>query len=1322
MNVRRRAALPVALLLLLGVAPQFASGSQPVPVDGEVARLAAELYPALAEGPGFDGVDIPVEEFRQPADDAQQLVKGPGGQSVPVRIAPAETGGSLETSDGFTVLRGTDGTWRYAVKAADGRSLTASAAVVGRDSVPAGLQPGAGRRSPDQVSPQEVAQARGHAEMLRQMQIASAAANGTASVAEPRVFRFPVLMLATWWDSAAGQTGPQFQDGSNTPEHFKGLLDGFGGNPTGTLTEFYFEDSFGTFLVQVDVFGPFTSYRSQAEDECYYGGIAVGDDNRTDLDLLDDVLGIGGGGALGMAVESLPQADPTVDFGDYDNDGDGVVDFVGIVHSGADMAVTGDPCNTWSHAIQATLANGIVEGAAGLTPGTLGGGLPTSDGVFVDRLFTMPEFDEPGKLLPIGVATHEMAHALGEPDYYNTTYTSAGTGDHDIMSGGSYGGNPTGSNPTGFNPASRVFQGWTTPTVVNSDLRGYVLQPRRIRPKDYDPSRPNPSLLLVPVTEIAVGETDAVGHEWTENDVYGLAKNPKTGKFVIEGYYLENINRTATAPTSIHPEMTRQPYFDRSFFNSGIMAWHFDYYLRSNVLFQSNNAQTDANRPQMDPMEFDFNDNTQELQLNKGRGNAEDLIASAATGITSGTRLLPPDADTAVFDGPPSESIALSGVVPPTQTADSPFTVEANPNNRSMTVRVQGTGDCTLQLLRDGKELSAPVDGGFVGAEELIVVNDPQPGEYIARVGDFAGCLQYEGSVTFANSGGVLETKGAADTWSNWSKKPTGWAFTNIGPKAANGLDHAADGGDGSGAISLDVVNLGASESDTSPGFVTGGVSGRGTQGANAGRPSAMTVPVFNNGGKAVSSATVVVRDGSASGPVVAQGTVTGLGAYTRKAFPFTWTPREEGAHTLVTTVTSSGNALTSNDVQATELWVGSASPRVLVVDDDGALDQDVAVAGSLSALGVPYTVVTEHPDAATLKKFQAVVWEAGGDRAVGQLDDGDVEALTSYLNGGGKLLLTSNRAVSALATPPGRTNPGASEDGAAFALNFLGAASGGVEPMTVDTALTGKGLMAGAQRLTVCPGRCTLDPMTPSDQAFGAAQALFTSPANDEGETYGVAVTGDAAHKGFKTVTLGYNLSQHATADAATDVLRRSLAFFGVATAKPAVRTAQPVVYHSAVRQSVSGKPVDVRAVVLGGSGDQPVTLFYRRHAKGGYVAQQLRKGTAPGSFAGTIPGGAVTPDGVDYYLKAGTATTYDPPAARDRSVVHAIAVAIPEIADPLAVQPQNAAPAPGAAAPGGSPATGRLPATGASGLLALVAVGLLGAALLGRRLTRAV
>ena len=1316
-----------ALAAVFAVAPlPFAVGS-PDPVAAqrsEVRALAEQLSAGYRTGPGLDGVAVPVAEFRQVEADAQQLVKGAGGQSVPVRIAPAATGGSLETLDGLTVLRGDDSTWRYAVRAADG-AVVPSAAVVDRDAPPAGLTPGVGRREPDQVSPQQAAQAQGHAELLRQAQIASLTAQqASASVGEPRVFNFPVLLLSTWWDSAAGQTGPQFQEGSNTPEHFTKILDGFGGNPTGTLTEFYFEDSFGTFLVKVDVLGPYVSYRSQAEDECYYGGISPGDDERTDLDLLDDTIGVGGGGALGMALEATPQADPEVDFTKYDNDGNGVVDFVGIVHSGADMAVTGDPCNTWSHAIQATLANAIVEGAAGLEPGTLGNrGIPTSDGVFLDRLFTMPEFDEPGSQLAIGVAAHEMAHALGEPDYYNTAYTSAGTGNFDIMAGGSYGGNPSGSNPIGFNPASRVFQGWITPTVVTDDLRQVSLQPRHVRPAGFDPREPSPSLLLVPVQEYAVGEQDSTGHVWTDNDVYGLAQNPRTEKYVVEGYYIENASRTASR-ASIDPGMTRSPYFDRAVEGSGLLVWHFDYWLRSNVYFGSNNAQTDANRPQLDLMEFDFNDNTQELQLNKGRGNADDALFSAATGITSGTRLLPPGSPAAV-EGAPSEPVALSGLVPPTQTADSPFTVPDNPADRSMTVAVTGTGDCTLQLLKDGKPLGAPVDSGFVGAEEIIVVADPQPGDYIARVGDFAACTTYEGSVTFAGSDGVLETKGAADTWSNWTGKPTGWAFTNVGPASASGLDHAADGG-GDEAITLDVVQLGADDSDVSPGFVTGAANALGgTSGVTAGVDNAMTVPVFNNGGKAVDTAEVVVREGSATGPVVARGTLRNLAGYSRHDFGFTWSPSAEGPRSLVVTTVAVGDAVT-NDVQASELWVGPSAPRVLVVDDDGALDQEVAIAGALSALGVPYALTVEHPDAATLARYEAVVWEASQDRAVGQLDAGDVAALTEYLAGGGRLLVTSNRVIDALATPLGRTNPGASENGASFAGNYLGAQASSTGPSTKneDVAATTAGLLGqAALTITQSPGRHFLGPMSLAEgelAPFGTAEPVVTADGAPAGDHLGVAVTGDAEHGAFRTVTLGYNLAQHTRSDQTTALVGEVLDFFGVTTAAPGSRT-EPLIYHSAVRNQVSGRPVDVRAVVLGGQPDPPVTLFYRRHAQGGYHEVAMTLGSEPGSYAAVIPGNAVTPDGVDYFLRAGAASTYDPVGARDGSVVHAIAVAIPEVANPAAVLPPTAAAA-AAAAPRALPARAAwaLPATGLAPWLGVVALVLFGVAWGGRRLTR--
>ena len=638
----------------------------------------------------------------------------------------------------------------------------------------------------------------------------------------PRVFKFPVVLFATWYDTEAGQTAPQFQEG-NDVAHYEAILDGFGGNPTGSLTEFYFENSYGQLLVEVDVLArpdgsPYVSTLSSVDNPemagdgpCHYGGIDPPEDPADDLDVLDTVLGVGGGGALGMAIELFNTTTLPLDhqFGEYDNDGDGSIDFMGILHSGAEMAVTGDPCNTWSHAISVstftTIAGTLLQDfglpvpdsgmKAGLpVPGQTTtiegeGGAPLVVPVTYDRLFTMPEFETKDGVLTIGVAAHEMAHALGEPDYYGTDGATAGSGDWDIMAGGSYGGTPSGSNPTWFNPASRVFQGWVTPTIVTDDREGYALERRSKQPTPgYTVGTPNPNLLLVPQKTVQVGD-EVEGHVWTENDVYGLPEVSE-GEYVIEGWYLELAGRMPEKAPGIHPDMTRESYFDRWLYGSGLLTWHFDYWRRSNVLYGQNGGNNDPNRMQMDVEEWDVNDNTQEIALNRNRAEASDVAWEAATGITSGTHR--PNPDVAVVEGTPQAPISgsVAGVTPVT-TADFEFTVEDNPANRTMRVVATPTvGDCTLQLLHgpEGEEVEQTevIDAGFVGAPETAIVTNPEPGRWLARVGDFAACVGAEIEVEFGGQS-AHDATGTADTWSfsegdpeTGTAGPTGWAFTNI--------------------------------------------------------------------------------------------------------------------------------------------------------------------------------------------------------------------------------------------------------------------------------------------------------------------------------------------------------------------------------------------------------------------------------------------------------------------------------------------------------------------------------------------------------------
>jgi M6 family metalloprotease-like protein len=1232
-----------------------------------IAAVVAALVPAAAADSQAWGASISARvashiEFRA-ASGTALVIRQPNGKRFRAHLTPARLGGELEVR-GYTILRGADRWWRYAAARKSGR-LVASRAVVGRNRPPAGLRKGIGRVKPAaRLTAKQMASAQlaAAAEKASAITTAEATATQTAVGAGPRTFRFPVLMLATWWDAEAGQTSPQFQPGSDTAQHFRAILDGFGGNPRGSLTEFYFENSHGQFLVQVDVFGPYVSNRSR-EDRCYYGGIdQPPPDGLDDLDPTDSVLGVGGLGAVGMAVEAVPQADPLVNFASYDNDADGYVDFVGLIHSGADMAVTGDPCNTWSHALPVSAFGDIVEEELGLPTDTIRGGLPTTDGVLVDRVFTMPEFDEKGSSLDIGVATHEMAHALGEPDYYAPNGSSSGDGDWDVMSGGSYMGNPSGSNPAWFNPASRVFQGWVTPTIVHGDLKDYRLKPREAPLLGYIAGTPNPNLLLVPTRWIKVGQTDDDGHTWTERDVYGLVLDGTRG-YVVEGWYLEYASRMAGPYGAMDPRMSRSPYFDRGLHGSGLLVWHFDYWRRSNTYSGANDAQNDPNRMQVDVEEFDFYDNTQDIALNLHRGEGSDPFLTTATGVTSGTHQAPPGAPPDLGD--PQATIQLSGLTTAVQPADAPFTVDNNPANALMRVRIVGDGpppgDCKLQLFRrENGELVAKsntVDSGFVGDEELIVVNNPEPGEWVARVSDFALCTQWTGRVEFEAPGG-FDSRGSADTWSGEFEEPTGWAFTNIRAGTTEGLDLGAET-KGPNEFVIDILQL-SDDIDVSAGYALPAANAAGGRGAvTAGKANAFSVPVFSNGGVAAGATRVTVKNGKT---VVADGTVN-LGAYERTEFPFTFTPAAEGPYSLTVTV-DPANALAegseSNNAQTATGWSGPANPTVLIVDDEGYSDGEDAYTGALAALGVPYAVASGHVDAATMSQYSGVIWVSSIDRGPGQLDAGDRAAIAEYLGGGGRLWLASNRAAGALETV------GAND----FLAGWFGADS--IETTTFDEPYTvsGTGDALGSIGFTL-----QAYPVRPFSDVVGlassgvhgdAAQVLRINESHKPGRDrapFGTRVQGDAAHGGFRTVLTPFSLSQTTTPDVAIRLTRSVLSYFGVATGQYTVTSAKPLVYHTSLRFQVSGRETPVTAIVLGGR-DRSTSLFHRAHGTATYTTVAMTPGAEPGSYVGVIPGSRVTPSGLDYYLRSGGKNgTFDPAPAASSALNHAIAVGIPEV-----------------------------------------------------------
>ncbi len=135
-----------------------------------------------------------------------------------------------------------------------------------------------------------------------------------------------------------------------------------------------------------------------------------------------------------MVEDILPYVDPLVDFSNYDNDGDGAVDTLLVIHAGTGAEFSQNTGDVWSHASSISM---------------MGGSPSIYDGVLVDRYVTVPEgldFLTPAVTatstdMTIGVIAHEIAHGLfGLVDLYDLDLSSNGIGQWGLMSYGNWNG------------------------------------------------------------------------------------------------------------------------------------------------------------------------------------------------------------------------------------------------------------------------------------------------------------------------------------------------------------------------------------------------------------------------------------------------------------------------------------------------------------------------------------------------------------------------------------------------------------------------------------------------------------------------------------------------------------------------------------------------------------------------------------------------------------------------------------------------------------------------------------------------------------------
>lgn len=232
------------------------------------------------------------------------------------------------------------------------------------------------------------------------------------------------------------------------PEDFDSLLFSSELFEPGSMTDYYFENSYGQALL----IGEVTQWYRMPQTSTYYA---------------DGQRGFGSypRNAQRLAEDAVLAADPDVDFSLYDNNNDGMVDGLFVVHAGPGYENTGNLNHIHSHAWVTSYQ------------------VQMDDGVYVWRYSMEPEESGGADMVHIGVFCHEFGHVLGLPDLYDYGYDSDGTGMWSLMSGGSWGGG--GARPVHFDAYSKVQLGYVNPETPMENLDNVQLDAVEYNPVVY---------------------------------------------------------------------------------------------------------------------------------------------------------------------------------------------------------------------------------------------------------------------------------------------------------------------------------------------------------------------------------------------------------------------------------------------------------------------------------------------------------------------------------------------------------------------------------------------------------------------------------------------------------------------------------------------------------------------------------------------------------------------------------------------------------------------------------------------------------------------
>lgn len=371
-------------------------------------------------------------------------VKQPDGTTISLRLNGDEYLHYTTTADGYALVKNASGFYVYAQLDADGQ--LAPTAIVAHDAAQRSQQEKdyiaqAGRIVPRMTDAMaQMRQQNGVAQARAQQQLHAqrydySRFKGLVILIEynDRPFRYDdydsIMYHMLNDDDYTGTTRTNFQD------RFSGSYV----TCTGSMRDFFRDNSSGVFVPTFDVVGPVKVDHSQYE----------GRDNTRQI-----------------LIDACTAADSLVNFKDYDIDNDHKVDMIYFIVSGEASYIQGnDERLLWPHQYDLTYYGNVYKDGVRL------GRYACSTELFSYQMYNWSILEG------IGTMCHEFSHVLGLPDFYDTGNTDqrecVEPGNWSIMSSGA--DYDYGRRPCGYSLFERYALGFATPQLI-SEPGSYAIE------------------------------------------------------------------------------------------------------------------------------------------------------------------------------------------------------------------------------------------------------------------------------------------------------------------------------------------------------------------------------------------------------------------------------------------------------------------------------------------------------------------------------------------------------------------------------------------------------------------------------------------------------------------------------------------------------------------------------------------------------------------------------------------------------------------------------------------------------------------------------